>query len=90
MKGKNIFSRIGRFYYDGFRNMTWGWQLWGLILLKLIILFAVLRVFFFKPVLSGKSEKERSEIVGKNLITSRSTPTKLQINNLTTTQKTYD
>ncbi len=48
--------------------MTWGRPLWMLIILKLIILFAILRVFFFKPVLAGKSEDERSEFVGVMLI----------------------
>lgn len=54
-------------YRDGFKNMTWGRPLWILIFLKIIILFGVLRVFFFKPVLSGMDEAEKSEIVGKNL-----------------------
>ena len=48
--------------------MTWGRPLWMLIILKLIILFAIIRVFFFKPVLAGKSEDERSEFVGEMLI----------------------
>lgn len=48
--------------------MTWGRPLWMLIILKLIILFAILRVFFFKPVLAGKSEEERSKFVGEMLI----------------------
>ena len=59
---------IANFYIDGFKNMTWGRPLWMLIILKLIILFAILRVFFFKPVLAGKSEDERSEFVGEMLI----------------------
>ena len=59
---------IANFYIDGFKNMTWGRPLWLLIILKLIILFAILRVFFFKPVLAGKSEDERSEFVGEMLI----------------------
>lgn len=59
---------IANFYIDGFKNMTWGRPLWMLIILKLIILFAILRVFFFKPVLAGKSENERSEFVGEMLI----------------------
>lgn len=59
---------IANFYIDGFKNMTWGRPLWMLIILKLIILFAILRVFFFKPVLAGKSEDERSEFVGVMLI----------------------
>ena len=59
---------IANFYIDGFKNMTWGRPVWMLIILKLIILFAILRVFFFKPVLAGKSEDERSEFVGEMLI----------------------
>ena len=56
------------FYRDGFRNMTWGRPLWGLIILKLIILFLVLRAFFFKPVLSEMDEEQRIEHVGEQLI----------------------
>lgn len=64
---KGIIS-IYNFYANGFRNMTWGRQLWWLILLKVFILFAVLRVFFFKPTLAGKSDKEKIEHVSKQLI----------------------
>ena len=62
-----IFS-IWNFYVEGFRNMTWGRTLWWLILLKVIILFAVLRAFFFQPVLSGKTEEQKIEHVGLQLI----------------------
>lgn len=48
--------------------MTWGKPLWGLIILKVIILFLVLRCFFFKPVLAGKSEKEKIEHISTQLI----------------------
>lgn len=61
------FSSVWRFYRDGFRNMTWGRTLWALIILKVIILFGVLRVFFFKPAMAGKSEDEKIEIVGASL-----------------------
>lgn len=59
---------VWRFYRDGFRNMTWGRPLWGLIILKLVILFAVLRVFFFQPVLAGKTDAEKSDHVGNELV----------------------
>lgn len=39
------FYAVFRFYNEGFRNMTWGRQLWLLILIKLFILFVVLRIF---------------------------------------------
>ena len=69
---KYAINSIWKFYVDGFRNMTWGRQLWWLILLKVVILFVLLRGFFFKPVLSGKSDDERSEYVGAQLIDTQS------------------
>lgn len=50
---KEIFTSIWTFYRDAFRNMTWGRPLVWLIILKLFILFAILRVFFFKPAMAG-------------------------------------
>ena len=58
---------IWNFYVDGFRSMTWGRQLWWLFLLKVIILFVVLRGFFFRPTLAGKSEQQRIEYIGDQL-----------------------
>ena len=40
-------GRIFRFYRDGFRSMTLGKTLWRVILIKLFIMFAVLKLFFF-------------------------------------------
>ena len=65
---KNTFISIWNFYADGFRNMTWGRPLWWLILLKVVVLFLVLRLFFFEPVLSGKSDEEKMEHVGRELM----------------------
>ena len=59
---------IYNFYVDGFKNMTWGRQLWWVILLKIIILFLVLRAFFFKPVLAGKSQEQRIKHVSNELM----------------------
>ena len=66
---KRVLVSIFRFYADGFRQMTWGRQLWWLILLKAIILFVVLRIFFFRPILAGKSEQEKIEHVSMQLTT---------------------
>ena len=65
---KNTFISIWNFYANGFRNMTWGRPLWWLILLKVVVLFLVLRLFFFEPVLSGKSDEEKMEHVGRELM----------------------
>ncbi len=63
----NAVRKVWCFYREGFRSMTWGRTLWIIILLKLFIMFAVLRVFFFKPVLGGLEEEQKSEVVGNNL-----------------------
>lgn len=64
---KKAIISIWRFYVDGFKNMTWGRPLWGLIFLKIIILFLVLRLFFFEPILAGKTEAEKIEYVSGEL-----------------------
>lgn len=60
---------VWRFYLGGFRQMTWGRGLWVLILLKLFIIFVVLRLFFFHPALGGMSDSQKAQKVGDNLIT---------------------
>jgi hypothetical protein len=55
---KNIFLRIFNFYYEGFSTMTWGKQVWIVILLKLFIMFAVLKLFFFPDFLKTNFETD--------------------------------
>ena len=57
-----------RLYREGFRTMTWGKPLVWLIVLKLVILFAILRVFFFKPAMAGMTEQEKIEVVSGRLV----------------------
>jgi hypothetical protein len=66
---------VWRFYYEGFRSMTVGRVLWAIIFIKLFIIFAILRVFFFQPTLTGTDE-EKAEKVRVNLI-KRPTPSPL-------------
>jgi len=58
---------VWRFYRDGFRKQTWGRPLIWLVILKFFILFAILRVFFFRPAMAGMSEGEKSEAVSRVL-----------------------
>lgn len=62
---RNIFKRVFYFYYDGFRNMTVGKSLWLIILIKLFIMFAILKVFFFPNYLKTNfdTDEERSDHV---------------------------
>lgn len=68
---KKIILSIWNFYADGFKNMTWGKPLWILIILKAVILFLVLRMFFFRPAMAGKTDEEKSEYVGTQLTTKK-------------------
>ena len=47
-----LLYRIYDLYADGFRSMKIGKTLWTIIIIKLIIIFAVLKVFFFPDFLS--------------------------------------
>ena len=53
-----MLRNVIRFYIDGFREMTLGRTLWAIILIKLFVLFAVLKLFFFPDLLAGKSDDE--------------------------------
>jgi len=48
----------------------YGKRVWTIIIIKLIIMFAVLKIFFFQDFLStkGKTDKEKSEYVSKQLL----------------------
>ena len=41
-------------YADGFRQMTVGRRLWAIIIVKLVILFAVFRLFFFPDIIQDR------------------------------------
>lgn len=43
---QGLLSQIFHLYYDGFRTMTLGKTLWTIILIKLAIIFLVLKLFF--------------------------------------------
>jgi len=64
-----ILIKIFNFYYQGFKNMTWGKSVWIIILIKLFIFFFVLKIFFFPNLLEKNfsSDKERGEHVLENL-----------------------
>ena len=61
-------NNVLNFYLEGFRNMTWGRTLWLIILLKLFIMFVILRIFFFQPILSGMDDTEKQDAVAKELM----------------------
>lgn len=69
----NLLQRLFRFYYDGFRSMTVGRTLWIMILIKLTIMFLILRIFFFPNFLKTNFETDeaRSQYVLQELTRQR-------------------
>ena len=59
---KEKFISVYRFYRDGFKEMTWGRTLWAIILIKLFVMFFILKLFFFPSFLKGKSTEEKLEL----------------------------
>lgn len=64
-----ILKKVFYFYYDGFKSMTIGKRLWLLIFIKLFIMFAILKVFFFPNYLNSKfkTDAEKSDYVIEQL-----------------------
>lgn len=62
--------RVWRFYRDGFKQMTVGRSLWVLIIIKLIFIFAIMKLFFFPNLLSRDydTDDERSEAVRRSML----------------------
>jgi hypothetical protein len=62
--------KVLRFYYDGFRNMPlWGKKVWIIIIIKLFLIFIVLKLFFFPDFLKKHydSYKQRGDYVLEKL-----------------------
>ena len=66
---KELFRKVFNFYYEGFRSMTVGKKLWVIIFIKLLVIFIILRLFFFQPFLDQKfkTPEEKSNYVIEEL-----------------------
>ena len=61
--------RIFRFYIEGFRAMDLGRTLWMIILVKLFIMFVVLKLFFFPRYLNRfDTTEEKENYISKELV----------------------
>ncbi len=66
----NIIKNIAKFYINGFKNLEkLGVRLWVVILIKLFIMFAILKIFFFQDFLDNKfdNDKDKSEYILKQI-----------------------
>jgi len=64
-----IIRNIYQFYYQGFKSMTVGKRLWAIIIIKLLIMFLILKLFFFPNYLKKNfdTDEERSDHVIEQL-----------------------
>ncbi|CAD7287124.1 DUF4492 domain-containing protein [Campylobacter suis] len=64
-----MIKNVINLYVDGFKNMKVGKRLWLIIAIKLLIMFGVLKVFFFNETLNTKFEtnEQKSEFVIENM-----------------------
>ena len=66
-----ILKKIFNFYIEGFKEMSpRGRKLWLIILIKLFIMFAILKLFFFPDILKKnyKTDTERIHHIEQELI----------------------
>ncbi len=69
MKVRKAISSIAYLYIDGFRQMTWGKTLWAVILIKLLIIFAVLKIFFFPDyIATRRGTMKAGDFVGSQVL----------------------
>ena len=68
MKKDSLLYRVFDLYYDGFRNMKLGRTLWAIIIVKLIIIFAVLKVFFFPNFLKEHAQVDEAGYVATQIL----------------------
>ena len=54
---KGFLYRVYDLYYDGFRQLRLGRTLWTIIAIKLFIIFAILKVFFFPNYIKEHANK---------------------------------
>ena len=73
MQKGSFLHRAFDLYYDGFRSMRLGKTLWAIILIKLFIIFAILKVFFFPNFLKEHAGGDEAGYVAGSLV-ERSSP----------------
>ena len=68
MKKDSFLYRAYDLYYEGLRGMTLGRTLWVVILVKLFIMFAILKVFFFPNFLKEHAQGDEAGYVATQLV----------------------
>jgi len=57
-----MIKKIAKFYIDGFKSLEkLGIKLWVVILIKLFIIFVILKIFFFQDFLDNKFDTDEEK-----------------------------
>lgn len=64
-----MIKNIINLYVDGFKNMRVGKRLWLIIAIKILIMFGILKLFFFNETLNTKfqTSEQKADFVIDNL-----------------------
>ena len=62
-----MIKRIISFYHDGFKSMRLGKTLWIVVIVKLVIIFVVLKLFFMPDILYERADGNETEYVSKQI-----------------------
>jgi hypothetical protein len=68
MRKDNFLYQVYDLYVDGFRHMRLGKTLWAIILIKLFIIFVVLKIFFFPNFLKQHANGDEPGFVANELV----------------------
>ena len=68
MNKSGFLYRVYDLYIDGFRHMRLGKTLWAIILIKLFIIFVVLKIFFFPDFLKQHANGDKAGYVATELV----------------------
>jgi hypothetical protein len=69
MNRKSFLYRVYDLYIDGFRSMKLGRTLWAIILIKLFVIFVILKLFFFPNFIKEHApEGDESEFVATQIL----------------------
>ena len=68
MNKNSFLYKVYDLYVDGFRHMRLGKTLWAIILIKLFIIFVVLKIFFFPNFLKQNAKGDEASYVATELV----------------------
>jgi len=68
MDHNSFLYRIYDLYDEGFRSMSLGKTLWAIILIKLFIIFFILRLFFLPDFLKQHADGDKASYVANELV----------------------